>query len=182
MPAAREPKLQELYQPGETRSQGRSTARNEHVKEALEKLAVGNIDEAINSLNKARGGNVPGPVSGAGAISEAQAVDWGLRGLTHTEIAKILGVTTRSWKNWRDERPELEKSYQQGKGLLAQGMKQALIQSASRGDTRALVFALKNWGGMSDKVEAVGQAPDQEVKITFTRDDAQPDGPPEGEE
>ena len=170
------------YAPGEKRSYGKQTARDKHVQEMMLEVGKGNLDAALLHLNRAVNGTKRGPTSGAGALTLEQVEGFGRTGMTHIQIADVLGISTSTWTNWRKERPELETAYTQGKGWLAQNLKARMLVGAMNGDSRLLIFAGKNFADMVDKVEMGGRAPDQEVKITIRRDESQPTSPPKDDE
>lgn len=58
-------------------------------------------------------------------------------GATDQQLAKIFGVTVRTWHRWKRKFPELQVALEQGKAIADYIVEETIYDRAVRGDMRA---------------------------------------------
>lgn len=83
------------------------------------------------------------------------AESFGKLGMTHKDIADFLFVTEKTiWREFNRKNSEFKKRYNKGRAVTAQSLRMKLLTRAVKDDRdQLLIFALKNFCGMSDKVD-----------------------------
>lgn len=69
---------------------------------------------------------------------------WKRNGLTDEQIAENMGISRRTFYNWRNKYPQLEKVTKLGKEHANFAVENALFKKAINGNTTAMIFWLKN--------------------------------------
>lgn len=69
---------------------------------------------------------------------------WKRNGLTDEQIAENMGISRRTFYNWRNKYPQLEKVTKLGKEHANFAVENALFKKAISGNTTAMIFWLKN--------------------------------------
>ena len=69
---------------------------------------------------------------------------WKRNGLTDEQIAENMGISRRTFYNWRNKYPQLEKVTKLGKEHANFAVENALFKKAIGGNTTAMIFRLKN--------------------------------------
>lgn len=69
---------------------------------------------------------------------------WKRNGLTDEQIAENMGISRRTFYNWRNKYPQLEKVTKLGKEHANFAVENALFKKAIGGNTTAMIFWLKN--------------------------------------
>lgn len=69
---------------------------------------------------------------------------WKRNGLTDEQIAENMGISRRTFYNWRNKYPQIEKVTKLGKEHANFAVENALFKKAIGGNTTAMIFWLKN--------------------------------------
>lgn len=90
------------------------------------------------------------------------------RGLTHAQIAAVLGISEKTLYKRKNESSEIAEAINRGKAKGIAEISNALYESAKKGNTTAQVFFLKAQGGWKDnRIELTTTQP---VHVTFSND------------
>lgn len=92
-----------------------------------------------------------------------------MQGKSMTEIAEAFDITRRTLQNLQKEHPALRKAIEQGRLTVVAMCQNKLMERVSSGDTTAIIYALKVYGGnfFNDRKSV-------EAKITGTPVSVQP--------
>lgn len=69
---------------------------------------------------------------------------WARDGLTDEQIAKKMGISYSTLKEWKKTYPSFSESLKKGKEVVDYQVENALLSSALEGNTTAQIFWLKN--------------------------------------
>lgn len=92
-----------------------------------------------------------------------------MQGKSMEEIAKAFDITRRTLQNLQKEHPALEKAIKNGRLSVVTMCQNKLMERVSSGDTTAIIYALKVYGG-----EFFNDRKAVEAKITGTPISVQP--------
>lgn len=92
-----------------------------------------------------------------------------MQGKSMDEIAKAFDITRRTLQNLQKEHPALEKAIKNGRLSVVAMCQNKLMERVSSGDTTAIIYALKVYGG-----EFFNDRKAVEAKITGTPISVQP--------
>lgn len=92
-----------------------------------------------------------------------------MQGKSTEEIANVFGVTRRTLHNLQSKHPSLRKAIETGRLSVVAMCQNKLMERVSSGDTTAIIYALKVYGG-----EFFNDRKTVEAKITGTSIQAQP--------
>lgn len=92
-----------------------------------------------------------------------------MQGKSMDEIAKAFDITRRTLQNLQKEHPTLEKAIKNGRLSVVAMCQNKLMERVSSGDTTAIIYALKVYGG-----EFFNDRKAVEAKITGTPISVQP--------
>ena len=70
-----------------------------------------------------------------------------MQGMSMGQIAENLGVSRRTLQNLQKKHPALEKAISQGRQYVVAMCQNKLMERVSLGDTTAIIYALKVYGG-----------------------------------
>lgn len=70
--------------------------------------------------------------------------DWARNGLTDDQIARNMGVGTRTLYDWKAKYPQISQSLKRGKQVVDAQVENALLSSALAGNVTAQIYWLKN--------------------------------------
>ncbi len=79
---------------------------------------------------------------------------WTADGANHTRIAHALGITRDAWRAIRARQPEVDETYEAGRGVLFHEMTHIVVRKARSGDHQSLLAAfavLKMFYGLRDQ-------------------------------
>jgi hypothetical protein len=97
---------------------------------------------------------------------------WAVRQLPKTQLCNILGISPDTF-----DRSDLRDLYAKGREKGKAQLRGKLYDLAMKGNVSALIFALKNYAGMADRVE---QTPPDEGKLLLVKQAWVPVKPSEG--
>ncbi len=69
---------------------------------------------------------------------------WARDGLTDEQIAKNMGISYSTLKDWKNKYPAISAALKKGKEVVDFQVENALLSSALEGNTTAQIFWLKN--------------------------------------
>lgn len=69
---------------------------------------------------------------------------WARDGLTDEQLAKNIGISIRTFYEWKEKFPQFSQSLKKGKEVVDYEVENALLSSALDGNTTAQIFWLKN--------------------------------------
>lgn len=92
-------------------------------------------------------------------------------GQTEEAIHNHLGVGHNAWNNYKNQHKELKEALKISKEILVADLEETLFQQAKKGNTTALIFALKNlapkkWG---EKIDVSGNVKMEEFNKSLGR-------------
>lgn len=87
-------------------------------------------------------------------------------GFRWVSIAAGLGVTPKTLRNWREEFPELQDAYDEGREVERHTLHSCLAEQARKGNTTAAIFLLKAAHGYREG-DQVGQGDRVSVTIAL---------------
>lgn len=97
--------------------------------------------------------------------------NWALWGATEAQVAKKMGISTRTFRSWCKKEKRIENAFKNSKELADSVVENTLYKKASEGDTQSIKFWLENrnperWkkGGNKDKEVARSLELDNEMK------------------
>ena len=70
-----------------------------------------------------------------------------MQGLSMAQIAENFGVTRKTLQNLQNEHPAVEKAIKTGRLSVVAMCQNKLMEKVSSGDTTAIIYALKVYGG-----------------------------------
>ena len=70
-----------------------------------------------------------------------------MQGKSMEEIAQVFGITRRTLQNLQNKHPSLRKSIETGRLSVVAMCQNKLMERVSNGDTTAIIYALKVYGG-----------------------------------
>ncbi len=124
-----------------------------------------------------RNGRVPNRryVTGSGGTTPYMLNEAGLalvqrlarEGLQLVSIAEAVGVSKDAFIELRRRQPEAQECIDRGRSRVVGELTNVLIEKARKGDTVALLFALKTIGGFREGVPVEGASPAVQVNITI---------------
>ncbi len=88
-------------------------------------------------------------------------------GLQLVSIAEAVGVSKDAFIELRRRQPEAQECIDRGRSRVVGELTNVLIEKARKGDTVALLFALKTIGGFREGVPVEGASPAVQVNITI---------------
>ncbi|MEJ6358733.1 small terminase subunit [Lactiplantibacillus plantarum] len=69
---------------------------------------------------------------------------WKMQGLTDEQVAKNIGITSRTLANWKQQHLQIFQALKKGKMVAAYEIENELFETALAGDVTAMIFFLKN--------------------------------------
>ena len=69
---------------------------------------------------------------------------WARDGLTDEQIARNIGITTKTLYEWKNRFGDICESLKKGKEVVDYAVENALLKNALKGDTTAQIYWLKN--------------------------------------
>ncbi|MGQ0455481.1 MAG: hypothetical protein ACT4OU_00320 [Hyphomicrobium sp.] len=88
-------------------------------------------------------------------------------GLQLVSIAEAVGLSKDTFIELRRRQPEAQECIDRGRSRVVGELTNVLIEKARKGDTVALLFALKTIGGFREGVPVEGASPAVQVNITI---------------
>ena len=70
-----------------------------------------------------------------------------MQGQSMTQIAETMGVTRKTLQNLQNKHPALKKAIENGRLTVVAMCQNKLMEKVSQGDTIAIIYALKVYGG-----------------------------------
>lgn len=92
-----------------------------------------------------------------------------MQGKSMAEIAEVFGITRRTLQNLQNKHPSLRKAIETGRLSVVAMCQNKLMERVSNGDTIAIIYALKVYGG-----DFFNDRKTVEAKITGTPVSVQP--------
>ena len=87
------------------------------------------------------------------------------KGCSEISIAKGLGISRKTWEIWRDEYPEIQMAWEEGRGIEHDKLFNVLFEAATKkGNVIAAMFLLKARHGYRENADFTIQ---NKVSITF---------------
>lgn len=94
--------------------------------------------------------------------------DWCRNGATDEEIAQKLGISLRSFYEYKREFLQFSQSLKETKEIVDSQVENALLQNALKGNTIAQIFWLKNRRPDKWREKPVEEKPDEDNSISVT--------------
>ncbi len=69
---------------------------------------------------------------------------WAMDGLTDEQIAKNMGIGTRTLYEWKERYPQISQTLKETKEIADRNVENALYEAAMKGNITAQIFWLKN--------------------------------------
>ena len=111
----------------------------------------------------------------------SEVADWVRNGATESEIAKKLGISERSFYEYKKEFTQFSQVLKNTRACVDGQVENALLKKALAGDTTAMIFWLKNRRPKAwrDKPDAEGDDEENVTEVSVTYEDASEGAPDE---